>query len=71
MIVSHKCKTCPTILTYEQRTRRRVYCTPCKRAADKASNAITQRMRDARYGRACRGSIRGTLARLECAEIVT
>lgn len=65
MIVTHRCKTCPTMLTYEQRTNRRLYCEPCRIAAHKAANQIAQRMRDARYGRACRGSIRGALARLE------
>ena len=68
MIVSHQCKTCPTILTYELRTNRRVYCEPCRIAAHKASAAITQRMRDARFGRANRGCIRGTLARVETEE---
>ncbi len=65
MMISHQCKTCPAILTYELRTNRRVYCAPCRIAAHKASAAVTQRMRDARYGRANRGSIRGALARIE------
>lgn len=51
MWVEHQCKTCPTILRYELRTNRKVYCAPCKRAADKLSKSITQRMRRARYGR--------------------
>jgi hypothetical protein len=50
-MVSHPCKTCPAVLTYEQRTKRRVYCAPCKRAADKASNIVSQALRRQRYGR--------------------
>ncbi len=65
MIITHQCKTCPAVLTYDLRTNRRLYCEPCKRAADKGAKAASQRLRDARYGRACRGSIRGALAKIE------
>lgn len=64
-IISHRCKTCPTVLTYELRTKRRLYCEPCRKAAHDRSNAITLKMRDAKYGRSRRGCIRGAVARLE------
>lgn len=51
MIVSHRCKSCPATLTYDRRTNARLYCDPCKRAADKASNITSQRIRRERYGR--------------------
>ena len=49
--VMHACKTCPTVLAYEQRTKRKTYCEPCKRLADKRSNAASQKQRRALYGR--------------------
>ena len=55
-MVAHQCKTCPTILVYDQKTRPKIYCAPCKRAADKKSNSITQRMRRERFGRKDRGT---------------
>lgn len=63
--VLQTCAGCGNLFTYDQITKRRMYCRPCKRLADKASNAISQRMRDRRYGRACRGSIRGHIAQIE------
>lgn len=51
MMVSHPCKKCPTMLVYNQRTNRRVYCEPCRIAADKASTAHSQKVRRERYGR--------------------
>lgn len=50
-MISHCCKTCPTLLTYELRTNRRVYCKPCKKIANQKSDAVTRRLRYQRYGR--------------------
>jgi hypothetical protein len=34
MIIIHPCKICPTVLIYDQRTNRRLYCEPCKRGRE-------------------------------------
>jgi hypothetical protein len=49
--VEHQCKTCSTILCYEQKTNARIYCAPCRKVAIRLSNRISLRVRRSRYGR--------------------
>ncbi|WP_315792298.1 MULTISPECIES: hypothetical protein [unclassified Bradyrhizobium] len=69
MIVNHPCKCCGAPLVYELRTNRRVYCDGCRISSRKKSQITTQRMRDARFGRSNRGSIRGRIAQIEREEL--
>lgn len=49
-MISHPCKTCGTMLTYNRISKHRSYCPPCKVAANRASDRISLPIRRKRYG---------------------
>jgi hypothetical protein len=51
MMVSHACKTCPTMLTYDRKTAWRLHCEPCQIKRDRASKYRSLKQRRERFGR--------------------
>jgi hypothetical protein len=65
VLTAHLCKTCPTLLTYIRRRRRKLYCEACREHMHKLNSARALKARDEKYGRSKRGTIRRARAELK------